>query len=140
MSSGQYDNWTDINYITEAIQAHYQIDLKKDPKGYTALIEIMQNRTSVPYCAVRLYKMKEFTPVLATHIWGDDADFMIQRCFRKIYLNHKERKDIESYHHYTREAVIDSWIYRWIDDIRTRDPKLLSHKAKDSLFRVSLGI
>ena len=139
-SSGQHDNWTDINYITEAIQAHYQIDLKKDPKGYTALFEIMMNRTSVPYCAVRLYKMKEFTPALATQIWGNDADLMIQRCFRKIYLKYKERKDVVSRTRYTQKAVIDSWMYRWVYDTRSSNPELLSRKTKDSLFRVSLGI
>jgi len=139
-STSWYEQWMDVSYITNAIKKRHKVDFTNDAVGYDNLIGAVANSTDVMQCAYYLYRMKTFPLQLAKHIWGADADRMIQRCFLNIYGRYKAAKKNTKRSQYSQQAVMGSWIYQWIAKKYDSKDDSLSHKAKDAYFRVSMGI
>jgi hypothetical protein len=83
------EEWSSEEPIVSAIKSRYAVDLSDDSDSFDALINLVEHRKEARHCSYALYGMQQFTNELAIGIWGEQADFMMQKCFLDIYRRYK---------------------------------------------------
>lgn len=135
-----YEEWRDAGYMLNCLKKLYGIDFSNDSEGFDNLIYMVLHRKSVKYSAYYLYRMKTMPLTLAQHIWGGDADDMIMRCFTDIYHRYRRAKKNMVRSRYSQKALMESWMYKQIEDWYNTQPNKLADKVRTAYFNISLGI
>ena len=139
-SSEWHEEWADGQYVAEYIRKQYKLDVSKDPSAYDAIFRLVELRKYVTYSAYYLYELKNVTPELLNKLWGENAHEMLQLCFLDIYKRYKVAKKKSKRSRYSQQAVMQSWLYQWAEQNRSRLETNLDCKVRDAHFRIALGI
>ena len=137
---GWIEEWRDIGIILDRLKQLYSIDFTADPEGFDHLIHILLHTNDIGYMAYHLYRMKNMTPALAQHIWGDDVDDMIMRCFTDIYQRYKRAKKNKVRSCYSQKALMESWLYKQIEEWYGNQSQKLTDKVRKAYFNIALGV
>lgn len=112
-SNGWYEEWMDIEYITERIKAHYKMDFTNDKEGFDNLIGLTAERKFPKVCAYYLYRLNNITPELLEVLWGKNTQKMMQKCFLNIFQRYKAAKKAGTRRsRYSQQAIQQSGLYR----------------------------
>lgn len=142
------EEWVDEKVIIASILDTYQIDFSNDGQGFDALIKLVLDRKNALHNAPLLYRMVKMSPKLCERLWADESDVFLEKCFLNIYGRYKRGKKNSKRSCYSRECVIQHWLYQWIsqkceawateaDGIQT-NPK--RHKIAKARFEIAAGI
>lgn len=136
--------WAHESYIMQSLKAAYGIDFTLNYADFDRLVEavglIIDQRTYTR----ALLEVENFTFTIAEAIWGSEATKKIQCFFSTVYQNHKSwvnKKRIRNTNSaYSKKNIMDSWIYKMLNEWSASHDKRLTQKTKDKLFNFCLGI
>lgn len=140
-SSGWYEEWMDIDYITERIKERYNMDLRSDSKGFDDLIELAVEKKIPKACACNLYSLNNITLDVLEVLWGEKTPNMMAKCFLNIYQRYKAAKKAGTMRSkYSSQAVQRSTMYCWIaQHIDALGPKSRG-LIRAAMFRIEMNI
>ena len=140
-SSEWYEEWMDIEYITECIKARYKMDFTNDSDGFDNLIGLTVERKYPKVCASYLYRLNNITPELLDVLWGENTQDMMQKCFMDVFRRYRAAKRAGSKRsNYSHRAVQQSWLYHWVAQMSNIEETKPSSAIKKAMFKIELNI
>lgn len=139
-SNEWYEEWADASFIAERLKDRYKMDFTNDNAGYDNLIGLTVDRKYPLVFSSTLYKFGNITPELLDVLWGEKALEMLQRCFLNIYNKYKAAKKNAKRSRYSQQAIMQSWLYQWIEQNGTTNNSKLAKKVRKAQFNIAMNI
>lgn len=134
-----YEEWTDGKFIAMCIKERYKMDFTNDKAGYDKLIGLVVDRKCPKCCSKYLYDLNAATPELLEVLWREKAPEMLKRCFLEIFSRYKAAKKNTKRSRYSREAVMQNWLYQWVKENCTEITDELSGRVRKAMLQIEMN-